>query len=95
MKRTLIIAFIIFIVAFMAIILIAMPGCGNYTMIDTKYNFDKAYVKIGDSDWKTVEVDKWCDYEGEQIQLVLKDGTVMVINSLNCILYTGDLPKTK
>lgn len=64
----------------------------NKTVIDVNYKFTKAYICVGD-EWIDVDVDKWNDYEGEQIQLKLKDGTVLIVHSSDCILYNGTLPK--
>lgn len=75
------------------IIPIMLVGC-NKQIFDIEYTFNKAYVKIGE-EWVDLKIDKWCDYEGEQIQLVLEDGTVMIVSSNNCILYNGELPIAK
>lgn len=75
----------------MLIIPFCLVGC-NYSLVDTKYTFNNAYVKIGE-EWVDLKVEKWTDFEGEQIQLVLEDGTVLVVSSNNCILYNGELPK--
>jgi hypothetical protein len=74
--------------------LLCCAGCGNYDEFDVSYKFTKAYVKIGE-EWQDIEVKSWTDYEGEQLQLKLKDGTVMVVSSVNCILYEGTLPIRK
>ena len=66
-------------------------GC-NYQLIDMNYKYTNAYIKIGD-EWKDVEIKTWKDYEGEQIQITLTDGTVILTNSINCILYNGELPE--
>ena len=66
-------------------------GC-NYQLVDLNYTFSYAYIKVGD-EWVTVELSSWKDYEGEQIQLTLRDGTVLLVNSMNCILYKGELPR--
>lgn len=63
----------------------------NKEVFDVKFKFTNAYVKVGE-DWIDVEVKTWTDFEGEQIQLTLKDGTVLVVNSMNLILYNGTLP---
>lgn len=64
----------------------------NKQLIDLDLKFTKAYVKIGD-EWVDLNVKTWTDYEdGEQIQLTLGDGTVMLVHSANCILYKGKLP---
>ncbi len=73
-------------------LLVSLVGCGNYDFIDTNYTFTKAYVKVGD-EWMDLEIKSWTDYEGEQIQLTLNDDTVMLVSSVNCILYEGELPK--
>lgn len=64
----------------------------NKQMIDLNLKFDKARVNMGD-EWIDVDLKKWTDYEdGDQLQLTLEDGTVMVVHSMNCILYKGILP---
>lgn len=71
---------------------VAMAGC-NKQVFDWNLKFDRAYVKIG-NEWKDIEVVKWTDYEdGDQIQLTLKDGTVLIVHAENLILYKGSLPK--
>lgn len=81
----------IMIIAIILIIAIfAFTAC-NKTIIDTKYKFEKAHIRIND-EWFDVNVSKWNDYDGEQIQLILTDGSVIVINSRDCILYNGTLP---
>lgn len=69
----------------------SLAGC-NKQMVDLNLKFDKARINMGD-EWIDVELKKWTDYEdGDQLQLTLEDGTVMVVHSMNCILYKGTLP---
>lgn len=76
----------------MVCILSIFTAC-NYQVFDLNYKYTNAYVQIG-NEWVDLKIDKWRDYEdGEQIQLTLKDGTVMLVSSINCILYDGELPK--
>ena len=57
-----------------------LTGCGNHTEFDFKYTFNKAIVFDGDV--ATIfEIEKWCDYEGEQLQIKTKDGLVFVTSS--------------
>lgn len=79
------------IVTTLILSMMCLTGC-NQQLFDTNYEFRKAYVKIGD-EWKDVSVKTWGDYEGEQLQLILQDGTVLVVHSANCILYNGTLPR--
>lgn len=78
------------LIATLVLSITCLVGC-NQQVFDFNYRFDKAYVKIG-NEWKDVSVKTWNDYEGEQIQLTLQDGTVLVVHSANCILYNGELP---
>lgn len=63
---------------------VMLTGC-NYDMVDTNYTWDKAIITQGN---KTliVEVEQWKDYEGEQIQIITKDGTIILTSSYNCML---------
>lgn len=79
------------VIAIIIIIMLCVTAC-NKTVFDTKYKFEKAHIRIND-EWFDVNVSKWCDYDGEQIQLILMDGSVIVIHSRDCILYSGTLPK--
>lgn len=81
------------VIAIIVIIMMCLTAC-NKTLIDTKYKFEKAHIRINDV-WLDVNVKSWYDYDGEQIQLILTDGTVMIIHSRDCILYNGTLPTTE
>ena len=70
----------------------SLSSC-NKQIIDWNYNFDRAYVKIGE-EWQDLDIRTWTDYDdGEQIQLTLEDGTVLLVHSANCVLYNGQLPR--
>lgn len=73
---------------------LALSGCGNYDVLDTQCEFSNAYIKVGDT-WVDVEIKSWRDYDGEQIQIKLKDDTVLLLSSVNCILYDGKLPNKR
>lgn len=76
----------------MLVLMLCFTGC-NKQIFDTNYKFDKAYVKLGE-EWKDLKIQTWTDYEdGEQLQLKLQDGTVLIVHSANCILYNGTLPR--
>lgn len=88
MKKAIKIAIILAVILALVLCLCAC----NYNMFDVNYHFTNAYVKINDV-WVDVEIKNWTDYEGEQIQITLLDGTVMLVSSINCVLYNGELPK--
>ncbi len=59
---------------------------GNKKIFDTGYNFKYADIHFPDGQTKTLEVVKWKDYDGEQIQIWAADGTVYLVSSFNTIL---------
>lgn len=79
------------LIALLVLTVMVLTAC-NKQVLDFNLKFDRAYVKIGD-EWKDVAIKSWNDYDGEQIQITLQDGTVILTSSVNCILYKGELPK--
>jgi len=71
-------------IAVAALLLFTLSGC-NKQIIDTTYTYNKAITYIGN---ERIEIDikQWNDYEGEQIQIVAKDGTVYLLSMNNTIL---------
>lgn len=65
--------------------LVLLTGC-NKQIIDTKYTFDRAIVVLNDGTRMEIEIAKWNDYDGEQIQIIGKDGKVYLVSSYNTIL---------
>ncbi len=51
------------VIAIIIIIALCLAAC-NKTVFDTKYKFEKAHIRVNDV-WFDVDVDKWCDYDGE------------------------------
>lgn len=60
-------------------------GCGNYQMFDTTYTYDYAIIRLQNGEVIEGKVEKWTDYEGEQLQVTI-DGVTYLTNSLNCTL---------
>ena len=79
------------LIALLVLTVMVLTAC-NKQIIDFNLKFNRAYIKIGD-EWKDVAIKSWNDYDGEQIQITLQDGTVILTSSVNCILYKGELPK--
>ncbi len=65
-------------------ILLGLTGC-NQQIIDLNYTFDKAICNIG-NETKEIKIDKWNDYDGEQLQIIDDKGNVYLISSYNCTL---------
>ena len=68
-------------------LIVGLTACGNQMLLDTVYTFDTAIIKMPDGEVLTVEIEKWSDYEdGDQLQIIAKDGTVYLVHSTNCVL---------
>lgn len=80
MKRKLMLIFV------SIVMILGLVGCGNQAVFDTTYTFNKALISLPNGDVIEVEIDEWCDYDGEQLQVKAKDGTVYLTSSFNCIL---------
>lgn len=68
----------------MLLLLLFTTGC-NQQIIDFNYTFDKAICNIG-NEIKEIKIDKWNDYDGEQLQIIDDKGNVYLISSYNCTL---------
>lgn len=66
-----------------------MSGCGNYNLIDTTYEFHKVHIYETN---KCYEIKSWTDYDGEQLQVDMKDYGVVLISSINCMLIADKCP---
>lgn len=61
------------------IMLLCLSGCGNKTIFDTTYTFDKAIIYLPDGKIIEGEVQEWNDYDdGDQIQVKIDDITYLV-----------------
>lgn len=67
-----------------------LSGC-NYTMIDTKYNYNKAIILSREIKRATiVSVKKWKDYDGEQLQIITESGMPMITSSFDTKLINDE-----
>ncbi|MBQ6285744.1 MAG: hypothetical protein IJK67_05525 [Bacilli bacterium] len=70
-------------------------------MVDFKYNFNKAIIFNGNTA-TIVEIEKWTDYDGEQLQIVTKDGAIIItssfdtklINDINSTVKADDIARS-
>lgn len=65
-------------------IIVAMCGCGNYSM-GAEYEFDYALIRLPDGSEDTIEIKRWTNY-GDHLRIVACDGTVYRVASMNCVL---------
>lgn len=64
---------------------IPLTGCGNKDLFDTNYTYNTAICNIG-GEYKEIEIRQWKDYEGEQIQIIDKQGKVYLVSTNTCTL---------
>ena len=65
----------------------ALAGC-NYTMLDTTFTYKYAIIALPDGTVIKGEVERWTDYEGEQLQVTI-DGQTYLTSSFNCVMMTN------
>jgi hypothetical protein len=66
----------------------------NYDWIDTNWGFNKAIV-LKDNAVVILPIDRWCDYEGEQLQLTITNGPTIVTAAYDTILLNDIESKLK
>lgn len=62
------------------LIMCILTSC-NYAVMDTKFQFDYAIIRLPNGTVIEGKIIQWKDYEGEQLQLVLEDGNTYLVNS--------------
>lgn len=61
-----------------------MAGC-NKQVIDLTYEYSWAQLKMPDGTIVEGNVESWCDYEGDQLQVVI-DGVTYLVHSSNIVM---------
>lgn len=75
------------LVTILATTILGLTGCGNKDLWDTNYTYDRAIIALPNGESIEVEIKQWTDYEdGDQLQIIAKDGTVYLTSTLNCTL---------
>ena len=74
--------------AAMMVMLVTTSGC-NRAIIDTKYGQNAALIS-GDDSAIILDIKDWKDYEGEQYQIRVTNGFVMLTSSFDTDLYFGN-----
>lgn len=67
---------------------VVLTGC-NQQVMDVKLKFNKAII-FRDDTATIVEIEKWNDYDGEQLQLITPDGLVIVTSSYDTKLINDE-----
>jgi len=67
-------------------------GFFNRTILDLKYGFNNGVVSNNNSA-SSIPMSKWCDYEGEQLQVVMPNGDIMLTSSIFLDMLNGGSEK--
>ncbi len=67
-------------------------GFFNRTIIDFQYGFNNGIISNNNSA-SSISMKKWCDYEGEQLQVVLPNGDLMLTSSVFLDMLNGGTEK--
>ena len=67
---------------------LSFVGCGNYKVLDAKYNFTYAQLRMPDGEIVEGKLDSWRDYDdgSDQIQVEI-DGVTYLCHQANIVLY--------
>lgn len=71
--------------ALLAIMMLALTGCGNQQIFDMTYTFNYAIIELPNGEVVEGKVQTWNDYEGEQLQVVI-DGVTYLTHSENVVM---------
>lgn len=63
--------------------ILLLTGCNN-EIFDTNYTFDTVKCNYNGDKFE-LKIDKWTDYEGEQLQ-IKSDGKVYLLSANNCYM---------
>lgn len=79
----------IFALIFVITIIVSLlVGCGNKTLIDTTYSFERAILILPNGEVIEGKVQTWNDYaDGDQIQVKI-DGETYLVHSSNIVLIS-------
>ena len=74
----------VFLFVIITVCAFCLVGC-NQDLIDTNYTYTKAITTIG-NERVEIEIKQWRDFEGEQVQIIGKDGNVYLLSMNNTTL---------
>lgn len=77
------------LLAIILAVAIALCLCAcNYTLLDTQHYFDSAVIRLPDGEIVSGKVERWADYEGDQLQITI-DGITYLVHANNATLIAS------
>ena len=76
------------LVIMITLLILSLTGCGNKTLFDTTYSFEKVIAVLPNGEVIEGKLDSWTDYEdGDQLQIKV-NGITYLVHSTNCVLIS-------
>lgn len=75
--------------------LLALGGCGNQSLLGSNETYSYAQLKTPNGEVIQGKVESWSSANGTTVQLVMKDGKVYYVNSMNVILSKNPIKEAK
>lgn len=69
------------------IAMLSLSACGNMTFLDTVWTYDRAIISLPNGEVIDAEVQEWCDYEGDQLQIKI-GGKYYLVHSSDVVLIS-------
>lgn len=73
------------IATIMLMVLMATMCACNYNLLDTKFDFNKAYIKWTDGSTEEVEIKSWTEGESDYT-ITTADGRIICTSQINIVL---------
>lgn len=73
----------------------ALGGCGNQSLLGSNETYSYAQIKMTDGEVIQGEVESWSSANGTAVQLVMEDGNVYYVNSMNVTLSAKPFKEAK
>lgn len=68
--------------------ILTLSSCGNRTVVDTVYTFDRAIIALPDGTYVEGKVDSWRDFDNsDQLQVTIDDVTYLT-HATNVVLIS-------
>lgn len=71
-----------------ALLITSLISCGNMTLIDTTYSFEKVMIALPDGTFVEGECTRWSEYENSDMIQVTVNGKTYLTHSTNVVLIS-------
>lgn len=75
--------------------LLALGGCGNQSLLGSNETYSYAQIKTPDGEVIQGKVESWSSSNGTTVQLVMEDGNVYYVSSMNVTLSANPFEEAK